>query len=556
MKKKLSGIVLAFIFSTFVLCGVSSAGTLDALPIWTSPHMITHFDEAASAVGRLAESFFLDNMLEGIPSCELIKSWLKNTPIKSVSTVKGVMYEDEDIFQGELRFKPDKNVQVLLKKLAEGAEVDENFMYSLLNFPEDEDLRSMAELSISLDEDKVYDVEFKAYAPLSDFLEDLEFKASAVKDGDDYILLIGSSAEDIAKAEAALKDEKERLKIVRRAEHGSFLQINDNSECALAKELFDDLSLEPKAPFFTELSMGLEPGIIKLALRHNLFEAALGNAAKPESALSLNDPGFKFGGGSPWLTCICSVILTKEQIINVLTALGGESAEEVQEFFSSIGISAETLSGALRSFGFVLGSAGTVFEKDAPGLGGYAFISGEASSMKALSPLFKQFITSEFDTLSEAVRGGWEIFCKPNEEFLVDGLVPLPIFAGVKNGVFITGALNPETIDETPEIKTVDAAGSIFLMNLDFAALTSAVLGYISSPSPLLQETRRLAELLDVNWHYLILTGNRFIPSIQELDVMTVSMNDWGSADMTLSTREVDYKKLNDLRKGFRGAMH
>lgn len=180
-----------------------------------------------------------------------------------------------------------------------GAEADEAMAYALLKVPDDEAVREVVELSLSNAGEGIYDVEIETHGWLYDLVGDWSFQASVVRDGDGFVLLFGGSGEDLARARAALGDDKERLKIARRSEHGNFVRLIDDPDGTLAKEIFDGLGFEPQWPGFLELSLGVEAGRIALALRHNLYEAAFGGAAKPGTAASLKDPGLKFGGVLP-----------------------------------------------------------------------------------------------------------------------------------------------------------------------------------------------------------------------------------------------------------------
>jgi hypothetical protein len=85
-----------------------SAGTLDALPKWTAPHAIIHAEHIAQAFARLGNSFLMDNLLDASSNRAPFFEWMKKFPVESFSLIKGVMFDDEDTFQGAVRFTPDK----------------------------------------------------------------------------------------------------------------------------------------------------------------------------------------------------------------------------------------------------------------------------------------------------------------------------------------------------------------------------------------------------------------------------------------------------------------
>ena len=105
----------------------AAAKTSDALPAWTAPHAVLHLEKIPEAASRLAESFLLNDLLELFQVFPVQKdaviTWLENFPVESVSLVRGTMYDDEDTFQGAVRFSED--AQEFLEQLAEGKAIDD-----------------------------------------------------------------------------------------------------------------------------------------------------------------------------------------------------------------------------------------------------------------------------------------------------------------------------------------------------------------------------------------------------------------------------------------------
>jgi len=60
-----------------------------------------------------------------------------------------------------------------------------------------------------------------------------------------------------------------------------------------------------------------------------------------------------------------------------------------------------------------------------------------------------------------------------------------------------------------------------------------------------------MAELMGFNWLEVLNLWANLLPSTQGLGGVRFEIKDWGSVNLELTTREVDYKALDDLRKGF-----
>jgi hypothetical protein len=188
----------------------------------------------------------------------------------------------------------------------------------------------------------------------------------------------------------------------------------------MTKDIFSGLSFKPEEGASMELSLGLPEAGIDFALRHNLFDVALGDRDKPESAFSPADPGLNFGGGRPWFVGLLSFLLTEEDVLDLLmTAMSTENWDREQReqardaLKEKTGIDAELVK-AFRSLGLVLGGRSKLLDHDMPG--GYVFLSGSAEKMKLLIPLLRTFFESSLSHSFEAVpRKGWELFYALNE---------------------------------------------------------------------------------------------------------------------------------------------
>jgi hypothetical protein len=340
-------------------------------------------------------------------------------------------------------------------------------------------------------------------------------------------------------------------------DHKNFAQLNDDAEGAMTRDLFDGLPFEPGAGASMELSLGLRENSIGFSLRHNLFDVAFGGAdakrQRPEPAFSSAEPGLKFGGGRPWFTGLLSFLLTEDNFLDLMTFVSSTSREEAQASLQEQGFDAETLTGAFRAFGAVLGGKSELGGRDMPG--GYLFLSGDAEKMKALLPFFRVIFESQFSDSFEAVtREGWELLYASNEEYRDETGIPLCI--GVKDGVLLMGSLSEGTLEDDPKIEWTSGGGksdekSIVRAQANIELLASLLGTFFSSqPSETAALLNDLIETLDLEDLLSIRPGLfRALAALQEIKGITLDMGDWESLDLSVLTGEVDYKKVDDLTR-------
>jgi hypothetical protein len=323
----------------------------------------------------------------------------------------------------------------------------------------------------------------------------------------------------------------------------------------MTEDLADGLPFEPGAGASMEFSFGLREKSIDFSFRHNLFDVAFGgadaNRQKPEPAFSPAEPGLKFGGGQPWFTGLLSFLLTEDNFLDLMAAISGESREDTQAFLQEHGFDAETLTGAFRAFGVVLGGKSELGGREMPG--GYLFLSGGAEKMKALLPFFHAIFESQFSNSFEAVtREGWELFYALNEEYRDETGIPLHI--GVKDGVLLVGSLSGGTLDDDPKIEWTSGKSnekSILSAQMNMELLASLLSSFFSSQPPETAELLNdLIETLDLEDLLSIRPGLfSALVTLQEIKKITLDMNDWESLDLSISTGEVDYKKVDELTR-------
>ena len=525
-EKILTLAVFIAIFACFLLGDSVTAATLDALPTWMEPHAILHLEDVGAAVSKLVKNLPLD-FIPASHERDIALKWLSELPLESISLVFGLMEDDEDRVQGALRFAPEVNI--FLERLAagkkEGENLDEKILESLLRFPDDEALRDQLEFSIKPSDEgnALYEVEIETYGMLYDILGDWEFFAAAEKDGDEFVLLVGSSPGDVEKARSALKGTKKRMKIERRAPHNNFLKLDDDKVASMTWGIFNKLDFKPKTPIFMELSFGSVDNGMGFSLRHNMFDVVFGDMEKLKSALSFEDPGLKFGGGASWLTGLGSVLLTGENVADLSMILFGREREEAIKFLNEYGINPADIVEEFQSFGIVLGGDSPVSGDDS--IGGYAFISGSPEKMKAMIP----FLKSVFETYpgwKETPREGWDMYYAPFEEGEPDC-----VFIGIKNGVLLAGSLSKESLDEAPRIEWLGTeAGQLLIVHLNMKELDSSLLKFISSPfAPLLSTV--VSPTVLVTTPYVVI-------ALRELGGVTLAVNDLGAIDLTFTARE------------------
>ena len=579
----LAEIASLFLFSLFLLTQAPAAAaavkTSDALPAWTAPRAVLHLEEAAEAASRFAGSFFLDELLDIHPVRDALIAWLENFPVKSVSLVRGLMIDDEDTFQGAVRFSED--AQELLAQLAKGEEIEDEeiFMASLLGLPEEESLRELFSLAIepSFEKEKFYEIEinlssFPAVFPggFPGIFADWEFWASVEKSGEEFILLIGSSVEDVEKARGAFKDGKKRMTIQRRAEHANFFQLDDDKKGSLIEDLADGLSFEPETGVSLELSLGLGEDKIDLSLRHNFFDVVFGgaNANRPQSAPVLQEPGFKFGGGTPWFAGTAGNFFTENDVIGLLAFIEDAREEKVSEFLKENGIDLSVVLRALRSFGVVLGGDSAVKtadsgETDVPG--GYVFLSGEPEGMRELIPLVKTALSSGSETLQAAEREGWDLFYTTGGSEEARKIFPMPFVVGMKDGVLLAGSLDDYALEEDPEIAREDGKDFLRLRprllfaRLDMDALCSLVLSSSPAWKTIFGKNIFGKGIFDDSLLGELLGPSAPLPAMirglmrtLEIKSVTLDTERWDSMDLSLATGYADYETLWRLWRLFR----
>lgn len=422
--------------------------------------------------------------------------------------------------------------------------------FDLLNVPE-----PLRETCVIIDPSEPDDGE-KTYEldigfGFSDAKEEVTVHVSLGMDGNEPVLLIGSDGEHVERARAALSGKRTRLKVVRRdTRHGSFVQLNDDADGRLIRDILDGLAVEALTPVFAELSFGLSEGEIVAALRHNVFEALVGSAVLPAPALSPADPGPK-SGGAPWFSGLASLALSPENILDLAAFVSDSDREETRLLLKEQGLDPSDLAAVLRSFGVVLGGRSTL--RGAPMPGGYAFLSGAAESMRALSPHIRAFVESSPDDLFKfSARPGWDLFCTVNAEKDEEPVAPM-VF-GVKDGTLLMGSLAPEALDEvaTPEPEGSDTKGkrSLLRVALDVERVCDLFIPFLSAASP--EALKDLFEALDAEDlpDSGALSGLlRSLGALQEVRSVTLNATGWDDADLTVKTGDVDYRKVWELTR-------
>ncbi|MCL1940609.1 MAG: hypothetical protein FWG09_01595, partial [Synergistaceae bacterium] len=475
MRKKfwMAALALTACFAAHAIVGIPPAAaaisSTAALPVWNAPHMLVHVENVQEILSRFGSSFTFDLLLgeparfeiqfESMAQWELMRAareglrgQILNFPVRSFSFVRGLMRPDEDTFHGAVRFEEGKR-EILAKMAALAGDDDADdkfgeFLFSLFGFPASP-FEKAARFDVYIEEPNIYKVymTYKGYPIPGLYGSDWRFFASVEKSGDEYLLLIGSEPEEIARARAALKDEGLRMKAARRGPdgHENFLQINDNVSGEMTSDILYGLSFEHSAPAFLELSFGAaEKGKFEISLRHNLFDIFLGAMSKPAPGWSPDDPGLKFGGGRPWLAGMFSAAATEDDILDLMASISGESRGDVKESMEKSGFSVKALANALRSFGFVLGGEALLGGKSlVPG--GYVFISageGGAENMRAMQPFVRMFLENSLNIFEETGREGWDVFYTLREEER-PMYFWLPLFIGMKDGALLWGVLSP-----------------------------------------------------------------------------------------------------------------
>jgi hypothetical protein len=241
--------------------------------------------------------------------------------------------------------------------------------------------------------------------------------------------------------------------------------------------------------------------------------------------------------------------MTGDDALGLLATLGGGNKDQAREFLGEQNIDMETLTKAFRSFGFVLGGESSLLGQEMPG--GYVFVSGGAEgagAMKALLPLIRAFFENVFD-FEEAPREGWDVFYAPNENLREQ--LAMPLFAGLKDGTLLLGCLNPETLEESPEIQWPDGSGKdVFRARLNVERLGLLPIELSTSWLP-----ARLTDMIE-NLGFEDTLNPRaysaFLKALlcaREIWEITLGMSDWGSLDLTVVTGEVNYRQALELTR-------
>ena len=548
----------------FAGASAEAAGTLDALAVWNAPHMIVHAEYIPKTLSRLGNSFLFETMLDEAARTYVKDSsyserylaqafarfarrdfseWMQNSPIESISLTMGLKWPNAGKLIGAIRFSPDK--QEFLTQLSMITDEDgakeklKNTLLSLIGVPDVPVWRdgraNPFSLGLSIEGANLYKIGL--------------YYASVEKCGDENILLFGSEPKAVETARMALKDGTGRTEITRRgaAERKVFVQIRDTKNGSLSEDLPRGVFPAFKVPVFLELSLGLEEEKIDVSLHHNFIDVFLGNAEVPESAWLPDNPGLKFGGGRPWLAGLFSTNLTEDDIFGLL-AVTGLGRHEAQRFFEAYNISANTLTKAFRSSGFVIGGKSSYFGREIPG--GYMFLSGGAEEMRTLSPFVRKFIENSFYNSEEAAREGWDFFYTfhiNDDDFI--RAARLPMFAGMKEGTLLLGKLAPETLNEEPEIMwSVVNEKDVFRVSLNVERLRSVL--------PELRSSLMLGNVLNFAMYSL---GLRDVFNMQTFSALLYTLicaqevkevsfaGAWDSFSLTFTTEEVDYKQVWEL---------
>jgi hypothetical protein len=292
------------------------------------------------------------------------------------------------------------------------------------------------------------------------------------------------------------------------------------------------------------------------------------NANRPQSAPVLQEPGFKFGGGTPWFAGTAGNFFTENDVIGLLAFIEDAREEKVSEFLKENGIDLGVVLRALRSFGIVLGGGSAVKtadsgETDVPG--GYVFLSGEPEGMRELIPLVKTALSSGSETLQAAEREGWDLFYTTGGSEEARKIFPMPFVVGMKDGVLLAGSLDDYALEEDPEIAWEDGKEfsrlrpRLLFARLDMDALCSLVLS--SSPAwkkvfgknifgkGILGDSL-LGELLGPSAPLPAMI--RGLMRTLEIKSVTLDTERWDSMDLSLATGYADYETLWRLWRLFR----
>lgn len=547
--------------------------TLSALPAWTAPRMIVHIGELAAAASRLGSSWLLDFALDIRPERGDILEWLQSFPVESVSFVKGLSGEEEDRFQGAIRFAEEKQeLLALLEEMSPTGEDGESAptwamgrtIFQLLEIPSAFLRNGSLWFTAQFADERPNLFELDFASNFSGFEGAMPTLFASVADaGGEKLLLFASSPEEVDRARSALDGDAARLEIVRRdPAKANFLQIADDGSGSAADELVDDLGLTSRAPAHFELSAALPDHGLEFSFRHNFFDVLAGDYPLPAGGWRADNKGYGFGGGDPWLAAALSVALTERNVMDFLTVVAGGDAEEAREVLTSVGIDPGAISGALGSIGLVAGGYADIHGREDPHPeapvveelipGGYVFVSGDAEKMRQFAPLVQLYLRGGVgDTFRETPREGWDFFYVLSEE-LSERVSGLPFFTGMKDGVFLIGILDEVFLEDAPDIDWGSGAGggSILRGNLDFSRLTMQADELIEDiPLPRLYHSVTALDLEFLFKPDVWSPAFRYLAALQEVERITVDMPDWNRIDIDVATWPTDYENVWKLTR-------
>lgn len=539
-------LVVLFLCSTVV----ARAETLDAIADMETPYFVFHLEDVGTTAQRLIESEFSDIMLGDIDEKDGIAEWLASLPLASVSLAGN----PEGAHGGIAFLEGADRALEILDLMVEGEEVDGEQIAELFGLPDDEPLRENFAFAVEMPADGLYVIETDTSGILYELLGDWKFFASVEVGPNGPLLLVGSSPEQVETARRAFAH-GDALEFDRRTDGDSFMLVADDDEgfisVALAEEF--DIQLEPKAPFSLELSLGLPEDGIELSLRHNLLEVLTGDASGLDVP-ELDASGLKFGGGAPFFSAVGALPLTGETAFEILKVLvdadDEEDEEELAEGLESEGIDLDELASAARFFGAVIGGHGAIGTEYAPG--GYAFVSGDPKSMKALAPLFEKLIGLS-PVLERVKRKGWDIFFTPNEEYQEEN--PMPVFAGLRKGVLMAGVIDYEELETDPDIawdEDCDSGpGTLLLAKLDMESLRSTLIncltpGFMAGLEEAGVDTEDIIDAMEDSFLASL------VRSTLEVGNVTLRVDAEGGVDLRLETREVDDRMARSLDRAIK----
>ena len=547
MRNTMSALSLVVI----ILCSavVARAEYLDAIAEMEAPYFVFHLQDVGSTARRLSESELSGMFLSAVDEGDGIAQLLGGLPLSYISLAGN----PEGVHGGVAFLEGADRSLEILDLMVEEEEVDGEQIAELFGLPDDESLRDNFAFSAEMVDDGLYMIETDTGGILYELLGDWEFFASAEVGADGTMLLVGSSPEQVDAARRAFAY-GDALEFERRTEGGSFLLVADDEDGIISETLAEefDAQFEPNAPFSFELSLELPGDGIELSLRHNLLEVLTGDAGGLDVP-ELDASGLKYGGGAPFFSAIGALPLTGEmafEILKVLVDADDDDEEELIEGLKSEGIDLDKLASAVRFFGAVIGGHGAIGSEYAPG--GYAFVSGDPKSMKALAPLFEKLIGLS-PVLEQVKRKGWDLFFTPNEYYQEEN--PMPVFAGLRKGVLMAGVIDDEELETDPDIawgEVCDSGpGTLFLAKLDMEYLWSTLINCLTPDfmAGLEEIGVDTDDIIDALEDPALMS---LIHSAQEVLSVKLHVDAEGGVDLKLETREVGNKLTRSLNRAIK----